>query len=199
MATIKAGTYRFKDSISIPECYSINNVNWYIPWYYQIGGVEGDTPETTFLSYERVDEPAYFTDMYWPQDPDTGLHYSVTTLVDGESNVGRTVYTSENGWNETYETLLVWRNFYIDAGVPAENLGYPDIVKGWGQVIVVPTDTDVTDEQKAWLDVSWEEYVETTVAEVTYNGATLVTVNAGETKILKCAGLKMKTDVVIKM
>ena len=149
---IYAGTYRFNDTITVPECYSINNVNWYIPYYY-VTDCSGESVETAVLNYKRVDEPAYFTDMYWPQDPDTGLHFAVTTLIDGESNVGRIVYTSEYGWNEAYEQLLSWRKFFIDIGaILEENAGYPDFMKGWGQVFVVPEDTEINDETAfAWF------------------------------------------------
>ena len=37
------------------------------------------------------------------------------------------------------------------------------------------------------------------LAEITYNGETIAQLNAGETCTLKCAGLPMETDIIIKI
>ena len=37
------------------------------------------------------------------------------------------------------------------------------------------------------------------LAEITYNGETIAQLNAGETCTIKCAGLPMETDIIIKI
>lgn len=37
------------------------------------------------------------------------------------------------------------------------------------------------------------------LAEITYNGETIAQLNAGETCTLKCAGLPMETDIIVKV
>lgn len=37
------------------------------------------------------------------------------------------------------------------------------------------------------------------IAEITYNGETIAQLNAGETAVLKCEGLPMETDIIVKI
>lgn len=43
------------------------------------------------------------------------------------------------------------------------------------------------------------EEINTPLATIEYNGQTIAQLNAGETCILKCAGLPMETDIIIKI
>ena len=66
-------------------------------------------------------------------------------------------------------------------------------------------DTEVNDTFGTWYiaNTNYNEVngiVETKpLAEITYNGETIAQLNAGETCTLKCAGLPMETDIIVKV
>lgn len=97
------------------------------------------------------------------------------------------VYSSSHKWNNLFEAF---KEDDPDADVPIE-------LKGYGQTFTVTEDTDVDDTFGTWFSASTSTVG--SGATVTYDGRDLVTIATGETVTLKCAGLKMKTDVVIKM
>ena len=81
---------------------------------------------------------------------------------------------------------------------------------GWTRPILYTHDHTI--EEQEVDDVVGEWYVASTnynevngivettpLAEITYNGETIAQLNAGETCTIKCAGLPMETDIIIKI
>ena len=62
-------------------------------------------------------------------------------------------------------------------------------------------DIDCHDVIGAWFitNTNYNEVNAKPLAEITYNGETIAQLNTGETCTLKCAGLPMETDIIIKI
>lgn len=70
-----------------------------------------------------------------------------------------------------------------------------------GFVHTITEDTEVDDTFGAWYidSTNYNEVINPPLAEITYNGETIAKINAGETVILKCEGLPMETDIIVKV
>ena len=75
---------------------------------------------------------------------------------------------------------------------------------GWGLGYVAEielNDTEVDETFGTWYiaNTDYNEVNAKPLAEITYNGETIAQLNARETCTLKCAGLPMETDIIIKI
>lgn len=79
---------------------------------------------------------------------------------------------------------------------------YPSDITDY-QTHTIIEDTEVTDDFGTWYkaNTNYNEVnpTETPIATITYNGETIAQLNAGETVILKCEGLPMETDIIVKV
>lgn len=86
-----------------------------------------------------------------------------------------------------------WNAFAIEYGIGSY----------YGQTITIPTDSEVSDEFYAWFTTNAAEVVEDTeetpVATIIYGGSVIASLNEGQTATLKCAGMKMESDVVVEV
>ena len=99
--------------------------------------------------------------------------------------------------------------FYFNTTVPdlsSYGMTYPhffwvyDPKNGWSidaysdniQTIIVPYDQDVSAEFAEWFTANTKR-----LSTITYNGSIIATLNGGQTATLKCAGMKMESDVVV--
>ena len=62
------------------------------------------------------------------------------------------------------------------------------------KTIIVPYDQDVSDEFEPWFTTNAKR-----LSTITYNGATIATLNGGQTATLKCKGMKMESDIVVEV
>lgn len=62
------------------------------------------------------------------------------------------------------------------------------------QTITVPEDSEVSTEFYEWFTANAKR-----LSTITYNGATIATLNGGQTATVKCDGKKMESDVVVEV
>ena len=78
-------------------------------------------------------------------------------------------------------------------------------IMGWSQpefqIVTLETDQTVDDAFGTWFipNTNYNEVNASPLATITYNGETIAQLNAGETATLSCEGMKMASDVVVKV
>lgn len=111
----------------------------------------------------------------------TGMRWSGATFVfDGHSQGALSLYSEDEGWN-------YGANILANAGI-----SNAELMVGYGQTITIPYDQEASDEFKPWFTANTKR-----LSTITYNGATIATLNGGQTATLKCDGMKMETDLVV--
>lgn len=122
--------------------------------------------------------------------------------IEGEFIVGGTTYNTihcSNYWSsDNYPTKIVFSKYNTSEGtIPIWENG--TVVYTYAFEIASYVVEDKYDANAiAWLKENTEE-VNLPLAEITYNGQTIAQLNAGETCTLKCAGLPMATDIIVKI
>lgn len=69
------------------------------------------------------------------------------------------------------------------------------------QTYTITEDVEVDDTYGTWYiaNTNYNEVNATPLATIEYNGETIAQLNAGETAILKCEGLPLETDIIVKV
>lgn len=120
----------------------------------------------------------------------TGIKYKPTESNLVAYTVGSTVPASSY-WESGEDTVVYLRapNYNTDAWS----------FEGINEVDFGSTEQTVSDEFMTWLTANAVplDAEETTAATITHNGEVIASLNAGQTATLKCAGMKMATDVVV--
>jgi hypothetical protein len=173
---LKAGTYRFNDVLNIDSDITCA-INVTAPLLMEALG--DDVP---FISIETRNE-------LWSDDGNTllggsGLLYGITE--DRKFQVYGFVEAFDwNGW------LSNWYTSSMGVNITDEML----------QTHTLPADQEVDDTFGTWYisNTNYNEVNAKPLAEITYNGETIAQLNAGETATIKCAGLPMETDIIIKI
>lgn len=156
--------------------------------------------------YRLVDHPSYVQGINIVGSFDiAGIHSSGVPYV---ANVDDIHFGRDADPNSLY------LSYQISSSDPVfPNVNYPFIVKAYDlnnqtwneyftglQILTATTDIYVEDETTfTWFSANTELVAETVSASITYDGVAIATVEAGQTKTLKCAGKKMKTDIVITL
>lgn len=78
------------------------------------------------------------------------------------------------------------------SGDPDENGWDPDAFGEGIQTITIPKDTEVSDEFELWFTANTKR-----PSTITYNGSTIANLFGGQSATLKCAGMKMESDVMV--
>lgn len=176
MKTLKAGTYKFEELFTP------------INYKQEDGGTRLDKVNINFT----VDPPSL------------GMTVHCTAICLITSNVTPT-YNADKAW------YFVNRIDYYLADEFAAMVGSDHVTvmtdDGWSpifagaDVITVTEDTEVSDEFGKWFNsnVKPQGGENTTSTTITYNGATIAALGGGQSATLKCAGLKMESDVVVNM
>ena len=168
MAVIKAGIYRFKDTLTPRDDIEVNIKFTIEEWFgYKVDGTKVSVYET---------------------DPRVVEHNSIKIYETGgvfklcfDGNIARTMYDDNSGWNAFADNLAL-------AGTINTS-----ICNGCGQTITVLEDTEVGDFAPWFADNTTSPLV-----EIIYNGEIIAPLNAGQVATLECAGQKMATNVVVK-
>jgi hypothetical protein len=180
---LKAGTYRFNDVLT---GFVENKEVLYSGLNYTFEAKAGVTRNCIGFRLYSGDEITTYDD-------------GVTSTVSGQS-----LYHTWVGGNNS----VGYRNGNTTiADANGNILQSRDFSNEWvdGQNINITADTEVDDTFGTWYiaNTNYNEVngiVETKpLAEITYNGETIASLNAGETATLSCEGKKMVSDVVVKV
>ena len=121
--------------------------------------------------------------------------------VNGETITCNGIYDrSLDDWlTLAYSVYITELGDYMEANVYNDGWYTDDFGDGI-KTITIPSDSEVSDEFYAWFTanaVSQGADVSTTTV-ITYKGSTIATLEGGKTATLKCKGMKMESDVVVK-
>lgn len=105
------------------------------------------------------------------------LEGTVTPQVSYAGNAGS--FAVYNGHND-----YCWNYFNLVLGV--------SVLDERIQTITIPEDTEVSDEFEPWFTANTKR-----LSTITYNGSIIASLLGGQTATLKCAGMKMESDVVV--
>ena len=179
MATIKKGTYRFKDTLTIPLWLTDRK---YISIGFTTPALCNTDEGGTIIPWEGTDVYNRIILLY----TDAGF----TVIHNNSENLANIhCYTEEKAWNAFAYTY--------------EQLGYTnyELANGYGQTITVTADTDVDDTFASWFEANTTQVTDSTPAvEITYKD-TVITLNAGQTARLHNAdgsAFGFEEDLVIK-
>lgn len=174
MATIK-GKWRFYDTLERPAFEIDEHVNFEFRFTHWVG----DEERAAIGKGDRI-----YTERVSSGDPQWSLRYNYTVYIDGESSEDPPVEAIAvyGGGNKN-----AWL-YYV-----GEDIGYHIVDFGY-------TGQTVSDEFHEWFTANAVEVVEeTTAATITYNGSIIASLFGGQTATLKCAGMKMESDVVVEV
>ena len=190
MATIKAGTYRWNDTITQPSFADSdplqgliggNDVIITLPPFNTV--IEGDSVSISVSGYFQLIGAG------------GGLGYSIndltlpkrtlTVIVAGQTEtfecVGLGVYKIPNGWGLQINETLTQTDDYIPFGELGSSIG---------QTFILETPITCTEEQFTWFTEN------TNAVEITYKDK-VITLRAGQIATLLCANKTMASDVIV--
>ena len=183
MATIKAGTYRFKDVLTLWGDVADESAVIDIPFTCTYNDID----ETT---YEVAEGTYQFNRLVVEVGGSVGYWYN--------DERGRFLYTADRGWKTQY--LGFTREEALTA-YPEAIVNLASVVYGEGiKTITITEDTDVSDKFGVCFTANVDPVVEETpVASVSYNGETVISLTAGQNATLACAGKIMEADMVVEV
>lgn len=173
-------------------------------------------------TYVFVDTPSrYHTDEEGQdQSISVNMPWTSTQIIDGNSvhiksdgfKLEQSIYTSGGSEGTVYKMELCGINVVFTLGEETMNAGdYCFYDTHWNGdpywILETPlsfttsNDVDVDDIVGSWYiaNTNYNEVNAKPLAEITYNGETIAQLNAGETATLSCEGMKMASDVVVKV
>ena len=119
-----------------------------------------------------------------------GSNFPMTFNSNGTTFTGMNIQLSSMGIPQLYyDSILVFGNSWVNETF---------------KTVTLESDQTVNNEDFAtWFKTNYtlqaEEEAPTETVEITYNGEVIATLTAGQTATLKCAGMKMLSDVVAKV
>lgn len=167
---IDAGTYQFKDGLDFDS----------VP----IGTtIQLDSPSVVYLEPDLAEEQGV------PSEQTCDI-LSVQKIYvyepNGAQHIGcyvRAYFSAANEWVDVYS-----RDY--------EHIGWRGIIT---KTIVIPNDTEASGEFCEWFSTNTVKEPEATLpTTITYNGRTIASLIKGQTATLKCAGMKMDSDVIVE-
>lgn len=166
---LKAGTYRFNDVLTITDSHNMTYLNF---------------------TYNGV------------QCNEINVGYTDGEVSDGSDILLYDRYSSLEFYGLNGDYYLIYANGSISQNNEI-------LVQGTGYKVDTPVDIIITadievDDAFGECFIANTDYNEinppaTPLATIEYNGETIAQLNAGETCTLKCAGLPMETDIIIKI
>ena len=151
MATIKAGTYRFNEDLTLVAPTYSTHLEYTVNIRRLVW--DSDANDSVYITQEQNGYMLYIA------EDSFGYYTDVTDAF---------VYDADGGWDETQA----------------------DVAK----VITITHDQEIPDEFYEWLIANTKR-----LSTITYNGSTIASILGGQTATLKCAGLKMQSDVVFEV
>ncbi len=205
MKVIKAGQYKFKEKIDLstaPYVINPNNTgfdNCIVDINFRLPTI------TRVITQTEADEINYFLAQNGVTDTISAGTYTVIRSYDricmckrpnGDTCDYSMLYYDGN--TETIpntnviQMLLgaddeVYNTYYDEPWCSEFDITY--------QTIILDTDQTVSEEFYTWFMAN----IAIPLATITYNGETIAQLNAGETATLSCEGMKMASDVVVKV
>lgn len=192
MATIKAGTYRFNDVLSVPSNNISADFDFTVsPYALQL---TQEMADGIYLEYGvTIDAGTYIITYHYD-----GLGWRYINNVDGISPYLN--YDNQIAKSSPY-------NPYIETFLSDTATEFYEVGSGWSsdigednQTITIPNDTEVSEEFYTWFNANAVQLdADKPLATITYNGETIATLDGGQSATLKCAGMKMESDVVVEV
>ena len=180
MATIKKGSYRWNDIVSIYPNFdnlTILDGSPVLPINFTVvGSFAIDLENMCFIEGETVCNYDYI--VFDRENSSLNFYSSFENILNGW------VYSPEYGWN-------------FAAQIMGDMLPNSELLNGFGQIININEDINVDDTSATWFEANTEPVG--AEATVSYNGEAIATITSGQTATIKCKGKVMKDDIVITL
>ena len=129
-------------------------------------------------------------------DTDNRINYYFDFVVPDGDTTNNYIGISYYLYRNNYYVIYLFGTLHDDF-----DIAYYNGTWEFGQTMSLTTDVSVDDTFGTWFisSTNYNEVNAKPLAEITYNGETIAQLNAGETCTLKCAGLPMETDIIVKV
>ncbi len=140
------------------------------------------------------------------EDPDYD-YQAIYPFVSNSITYGM-MWMSGNIDNSDFISIVYMTENYDYAMAYSYEAGEGDgvtLIKGWQsealQTQTLTADTEVDDTYGAWYiaNTNYNEVNASSLVTIEYNGSTIAELNAGDKATLSCAGMKMASELVIKI